>query len=320
MAEDDLISLIAESTNRAASDVLIGIGDDAAVIDVPPGKSLVTCTDTLVAGVHFPDGAPAHSIGFKSLAVNLSDMAAMAAKPRWAQLSLTLPTMDEPWVRDFLAGFMVLADRYNVILVGGDTCAGPLSITVQAMGLADRDKLLTRGTAKAGDLLAVSGELGDAALALMLLRGGQSVHSQLLQRLHEPEPRLRVGSALAGIASSCIDISDGLALDLERLLRSSGCGARVDLEKLPASKHLEKLPDAQRWELQMTGGDDYELCFSVPPKRLPLLENMIRTTAVPVSIIGEVTASAGINCYDENGTVIQLRSSGYQHFENTDAS
>lgn len=320
MTENDLISLVARLTSRPASDVLLGIGDDAAVVKMPAGKSLVTCTDTLVSGVHFPAGTPARCVGFKSLAVNLSDMAAMAAQPRWIQLSLTLPAADAVWVREFISGFMALADRFQLILIGGDTCSGPLSITVQLMGFAGKDRWLTRGSANPGDLLVVSGELGGAAFALQQLERGQRPHPDLLQRLHEPQPRLHLGQALAAIASSCIDISDGLLLDLERLLQGSGYGASVQLEKLPSSALLAELPDTERWRLQLSGGDDYELCFSVPPSQRRSLQELAGSSDVAVNIIGEVTASAGICCYDVNGAVIQLQRAGFQHFEHSDES
>ena len=320
MTEDDLISLIANLADRPAADVIIGIGDYAAVVDVPHGKSLVSCTDTLVSGVHFPAGTPAFSVGFKSLAVNLSDMAAMAATPRWAQLSLTLPAIDEEWIEGFFAGFLALADRYNVALIGGDTCAGPLSITVQLLGVADGNTILRRGAASVGDLIAVSGWLGDAALALSLIKRAETVDPDLLKKLDEPEPRVELGQKLAGIASSCIDISDGLMLDLERLLQRSGYGARLEIVKLPASDFLAGLTEDERWEFQLGGGDDYELCFSVPPGRLPQLEETISTVEVPVNIIGEVTASPGISCYDAVGTAVQLKSTGFQHFKYSDES
>ena len=314
MAEDDLIALIAGLADRDSSDVVIGIGDDAAVLDIPEDHLFVTCTDTLVAGVHFPQATSASSVGFKSLAVNLSDMAAMGATPRWAQLSLTLPAADESWVREFISGFLKLADRANVTLVGGDTCSGPLSITVQVMGIAAKGKVLNRGTASPGELLAVSGWLGDAAFVLRQLGEGQSVPAAQLRRLNEPEPRLGLGSALAGIASSCIDISDGLMLDLERLLRHSGCGARVELESLPVSEYLSRIPAEQRQELQLAGGDDYELCFSIPSSQLTLLDELATRLEIPVSVIGKVTNSPGISCYDENGVVIELNNTGFQHF------
>jgi len=318
MIEDELISLIASLAGRPASDVILGMGDDAAVLEVPDNHVLVTCTDTMVAGVHFPAATPAGSVGFKSLAVNLSDLAAMGARPRWAQLSLTMPSADESWVRAFMAGFISLADRHSVILVGGDTCSGPLSITVQAMGVAQRGSLLTRGTARRGDLIAVSGQLGDAALALSLLERQQGVDPDLLRRLHEPEPRLRLGQALVGIASSCIDISDGLLLDLERLLKGSACGANVMLDDLPASGHLLELAAEKRWRMQLAGGDDYELCFTVPPQQRQRLRELADSLAIRISVTGEVTGSDTISCFDATGAVFEPEKPGFQHFENPD--
>ena len=314
MAEDGLISLIANMADRSSRDVIIGIGDDAAVLNIPNGRSLVTCTDTLISSVHFPADTDASSVGHKSLAVNLSDIAAMGAIPRWAQLSLTLPAYDEIWVTEFLRGFLALADRHGVVLVGGDTCAGPLSITVQVMGLVDEGILLKRGTAAVDDLLAVTGCPGEAALALQILQRGESGQPELLQKLNEPEPHLAFSQSLLGIASSCIDISDGLLLDLERLLQTGSCGAQVDLADLPCSEFLDSLPLDDREKLQLSGGDDYELCFSLPPSMLPRLTEITNAHSTPFSIIGRITATSGVKCYDRQGNLKEFTDHGFQHF------
>jgi thiamine-monophosphate kinase len=318
MTEDELIQLIASLAARPAGDVAVALGDDAAVVTVPASQSLVTCTDTLVAGVHFHAETPAHLIGFKSLSVNLSDLAAMGALPRWVQLCLTMPAADGAFVAEFMRGFMQLADRYSVILVGGDTTRGPLSITVQAMGLADKNRLLTRGTAAPGDLVAVSGQLGDAALALQQLENGRPVAMEQMRRLQQPEPRIELGMELAGLASSCIDISDGLLLDLERLLLHSGCGASLELEKLPASECLLELEAEKRWQLQLTGGDDYELCFTIKPEFRSRLEELAESLAITITVIGSTSSGETIRCFDRAGTLIKTSKAGFQHFQEND--
>ncbi len=313
--ENQLIEFIArrEVGNISDSGLILGIGDDAAIIRPTAGYDLVTCTDTLVAGVHFPEVTSAYDIGWKSLAVNLSDLAAMGAKPLYAQLALTLPQANSDWLEAFLDGWFALAHQYQVQLIGGDTSRGPLSITVQAMGEVPEGEALLRAQAQAGDLLVVSGELGGAALALQYLQVGRQVDDSLLQSLNRPQPRLQLGEELRSLASSAIDISDGLSVDLPRLL--GDLGATVKLDDLPVPNVLTKLPDEVRWPLAISGGDDYELLFTIPKKSKLKLQTLAEHLALPLAVIGEVQATAIVE-FRVGEQVYQPTVSGYQHFEN----
>ncbi|MBE9550026.1 MAG: thiamine-phosphate kinase [Proteobacteria bacterium] len=316
--ETDLIRLITknESQQRTGPNLILGIGDDAAIIRVPEQHDLVTCTDTLVAGVHFPEGTSAYDVGWKSLAVNLSDLAAMAATPRFAQLALTLPVANTDWLQDFMAGWSALASQYNLNLIGGDTTRGHLSITVQAMGEVMRGQALLRGRAQAGDLLVVSGELGGAALALQQLQAGKSVDADLLERLNRPQPRVSLGLALSGIASSALDLSDGLGLDLQRLLAGTELGAKIQLNQLPLATALTTVNTQERYSLALSGGDDYELLFSLPAAQQARLAGISAETNIALNVIGEVQATPGLEFLAADGAIFTPESSGYEHFKN----
>src|SRR5210317_2237408 len=254
MKEFQLIRQIQRETAVSSSSsswegVKLGIGDDAAVLELPAGQHLVAATDTLNAGTHFPDDTAPYDIAYKCLAVNLSDLAAMGATPRWALLSLSLPGADSTWVQSFIAGFKSLATDHGVALVGGDTTSGPLSVSLTALGLIKPGAQLMRSGARPGDLLVVSGSIGGAARVLDLLQGGEPVSDRRL--LDRPQPRVRLGQALVGFASACIDISDGLLADLGHVLRASGCGALIHLQKLPHDELLAGLEDRQRWDYQL---------------------------------------------------------------------
>lgn len=301
-------------------DVLLGIGDDAAVTRVPPDFDLLSAVDTLVEGVHFPADTAPFDIGFKALAVNLSDLAAMGAEPAWATLALTLPDINESWLQSFSDGFFSLAQRYNVQLIGGDTTQGPLSITVQVMGLSRQDRALTRAGASAGDRVMLSGCVGDAALALRMLHGGiepqvtvASERRQLLDRLNRPMPRIELGLALRGIASAAIDVSDGLAADLGHILAASNTGATLQLDKVPVSDTLRRLGSPLFEALAMGGGDDYELCFTVPGEKLAELEKVRRQLKINVTEIGEIDKQQGLRV-QRDGVSIEINQPGYQHF------
>ncbi len=313
--ENQLIESIARRAARDIPDsgLILGIGDDAAIIRTAAGYDLVTCTDTLVSGVHFPENTSAYDIGWKSLAVNLSDLAAMGANPRYTQLALTLPHARSDWLEAFLDGWYALAQQFKVRLIGGDTTRGPLSITVQAMGEVPADQALLRTGAQAGDLVVVSGELGGAALALECLQAGKQVAADLLQRLKRPQPRLDLGVALIGIATSAIDLSDGLNLDLERLLGQQG--ARIELDKLPLPAALKKIPEAWRWPLAISGGDDYELLFTIPVVAQVQLQTLAVELSLPLTVIGTVLPEPGLKLFAA-GAAYQPTSSGYLHFEN----
>jgi len=315
--ETELIEILRLSAGRR-DDVVLGIGDDGAVLAPPAGRELVLATDTLVSGVHFPVATAAADLGWKALAVNLSDLAAMGAEPAWALLSLTLPDPDAEWVRSFADGFAGLARRHGVALVGGDTGGGDcLSVTVVAAGFVAPGRALTRAGAGPGDAICVTGELGDAAAALAALEGrleADDPSGALRSRLDRPEPRVKAGLALSGVASAAIDVSDGLDVDLGRLLAASGCGGVVALDDLPASGELAAaVPDAStRRGLQM-GGDDYELCFTLPARRLGDLEEFEARAGCRLTHIGEITPGPGL-AYTLEGRPAPAPGSGWRHF------
>ncbi len=317
MKEFELIRQIQQATSVCYSagfehGVKLGIGDDAAVLEVPAGQHLVAATDTLNAGTHFPLDTSPFDIAYKSLAVNLSDLAAMGATPRWALLSLSLPGAEREWVRSFAEGFVSLAQVHNVTLVGGDTTSGAMSISITALGFVEPGRQLTRSGAKPGDLVVVSGTIGGAAFALeKLLAGKPSEERYLLDR---PIPRLSLGQALSGYASACIDISDGLLADLGHVLKASGCGARLNIEELPHTEELAGLEDESRWRYQLTGGDDYELLFTLPHGHSEQLAVWSQQLGIKLSVIGELEKNQGIRCFREDGTGYSPQGTGFEHF------
>lgn len=301
------------------TDVVLGIGDDAAVLQPPAGHDLILTTDTLVEGRHFRPGDDPESLGHKSLAVNLSDLAAMGAEPAWFLLSLTLPQADEPWLTAFAAGLHALARRFNIQLVGGNTTRGPLSIGVTACGFVPAGQALTRRGAQPGDRVYVTGTLGDAALALWIEQeqpGRTPVGHAAAERLHRPEPRIAAGIALRGLAGAVIDISDGLAADLGHILESSHVGARIDLARLPLSDTYRRLQTSGvvGWDHALAGGDDYELCFTVSPSREPELTRRAAQMDCACTSIGEIVASPGLVLTDPEGRRYQPGRMGYDHF------
>ncbi len=328
MAEFDLIERIRVRA-MAREGVLLGIGDDAAVLHVPAGHELVVTADTLNAGVHFPlDAAPA-DIGWKALAVNLSDLASMGARPAWCTLSLSLPADDPAWLDGFLDGFLELADAHAVALVGGDTTRGPLSIAVTAMGWVEAGAALRRDGARIGDEVWVTGTLGDAAAALVL--GGHVLlpldgaampvveagnAAVLRARLARPTPRVVVGRALAGLAHACVDVSDGLLADLGHICRRSGVGAEIEIAQLPASPALRAAfaDDVLRAVLQASGGDDYELCFTVAPSRAAPLRAALAQSGTAATRIGHIVAGAGVRALRADGSAWLAPRQGHVHF------
>ncbi|MEN9705606.1 MAG: hypothetical protein RLZZ393_1485 [Pseudomonadota bacterium] len=306
------------------ADVVLGVGDDAALLDVPPGQHLVAALDTLVAGTHFLPGCDPASIGHRALAVNLSDLAAMGATPAWALLGLTLPQADEAFVAGFARGLGELAAGFGVALVGGDTTAGPLSATVQVLGFVPRGEALRRAGAAPGDLLFVSGTPGDAAAGLLLERGEEGgvavpvglekAAHRLRERFLFPEPRVALGIALRGLASACIDVSDGLAGDAGKLAAASGCGLRIEIADLPLSAALLSLVgEVRSRELALAGGDDYELCFTVPAARLAELAGALADVDCPVRCIGVLEPEPGVRLVAD-GRVVDGAPAGFDHF------
>jgi len=307
--------LIARIRARAGTrdDVVLGIGDDAALLAPPPGLQLVVTADTLNAGIHFPhDSAPA-DIGWKSLAVNLSDLAAMGAAPAWCTLSLSLPQSDATWIDGFLDGFLDLAERHGIALVGGDTTRGPLSISVTAMGLVEPGRDLRRDGARVGDDVWVTGTLGDAAGGLARL-SGETVPA-LRARLDRPSPRVDAGRALRGIATACVDVSDGLLADLGHIASRSGVGAQVAVDALPMSEALRAAFDeATRTALQASGGDDYELCFSAPADARDRVEALSSQLGLQITRIGRMAAGEGVQAVRADGRPWSSARRGYDHF------
>jgi len=322
--------------NKPPRDVVIAVGDDAAVLDIPCNKQIVTSIDTLVSGVHFPEDTAPYAIGHKALAVNLSDLAAMGASPRWFTLALTLPEIDETWLEGFSAGLKALAQQHDCFLIGGDTTRGPLSISIQVMGVVDIGKALLRSDARVGDKIYVTGTLGDAAVGLQSIlnknnnssdnsdennRKSSSLEKEAdtfcQQRLNMPTPRVVESNIIKHFASTCIDVSDGLLQDLSHILDASNVGAELNLTQLPLSSALMTLlstaDNKQASKLALTGGDDYELLFTIPESRETNFLGIVKGKA-KVSCIGTITDTTEdtIKITDENGN--PLTSTGYNHF------
>lgn len=298
----------------ARADVLLGVGDDAAVLECPGDRKLVVAMDTIVEDVHFLQGTGAADIGYRALAVNLSDMAAMGAEPAWMTLSLSLPQSDPEWLEGFAAGLFELADRYNVALVGGDTVRGPLVVTIQIAGLVEPDAWLTRAGARPGDLVFVSGVPGEAAAGLALIQRRQA-HSQearhLRQRFLRPEPRVELGRELRGLASAAMDVSDGLLVDLEKLCAASRCGAQLNVDALPPSASmLQLMPAAECIEYALAGGDDYEIIFTVPASRAQRVRDIRSVTCTQIGVVGH---GSSVQCV-RGGVAFEPRRQGFDHF------
>lgn len=286
-------------------ELIQGIGDDAAVWQCE-NATLVTSVDTLTEGHHFSKNCAPEDIAYKSLAVNLSDIAAMGATPRWFTLALTLPEVNELWLEKFSKSLFKLASEYDVILIGGDTTKGPLSITIQIIGTVDKNKMLLRSNAKTGDLIYISGTIGDAGFALK-----NPGNKTLDEKLNRPDPQVALGLALAGHAHAAIDISDGLAQDLNHILEQSHKGADIHLEKLPLSAELTKALSREDAEnLALSSGDDYQLCFTLSPNH-PIIQDL--STKFQLTCIGEITQNPGLRIY-RNGKVVTPKSLGWQHF------
>jgi thiamine-monophosphate kinase len=319
ISEFTLIKRYFASQPLVRPDVLLGIGDDCALLMVPPGECLAVTLDLLVAGTHFLPAADPEGVGHKSLAVNLSDLAAMGATPAWITLGLSLPKADETWLASFCRGLFKLAAQHQVHLVGGDMTRGPLTITIQAHGFVPPDKALRRDGARPGDVICVTGTLGDAGLGLAIANNQVSVpaaHADYLRaRLERPVPRIRQGLELRGLASAAIDISDGLAQDLGHVLACSGVGARITVDELPRSPALATCVDtATAISLALASGDDYELCFTVPPRHRQQVHAFAAGWDCAYTEIGVIEAEPGLRCQREDGTPYTVASLGYDHF------
>jgi thiamine-monophosphate kinase len=317
MTEFDLIR---RYFTRPTPGALLGVGDDAALLQVGDGNVLAVSTDMLVNGTHFLPDADPFLLGHKTLAVNLSDMAAMGATPRWATLAIALPDADETWLEKFSAGLFALAQQYGVELVGGDTTRGPLNLCVTIMGEIPQGRALLRSGAQPGDDIWVSGKLGDAALALAHLQKrivlSESEFAACAQALHQPQPRVALGLALRGLANCAIDISDGLLADLGHILDASQVAAEIDYALLPVSSVLHAYAQQPLGkQCALSGGDDYELCFTASVNRHAEIMNISTRLELPLTCIGKVVAGRGCIVHDAAGNPINLGSGGYDHFK-----
>lgn len=308
-----------------------GIGDDAAILSVPDDQVVTASMDVLVADVHFPAGADAAKIGQRALAVNLSDLAAMGSKPWCFTLGLIIPEADAQWLQNLASGLSVLAQRYQCPLVGGDISRGPLSLSIQVQGLNHRDKLIRRAGAQPGDLILVTGTLGDGAFGLasvtnepVQIKGhplkfdpqndAQATHFNAAY--WAPEPPVNFAERIAGRVSAGLDISDGLLGDLAHILQASAVGARIELVKLPYSSHAQAVSDPTSCELAaLYGGDDYELCLTANPSELEGLNSLAEQSGLSLTVIGEIVAEPGLQCIDVDGETVDHSPSSYQHFK-----
>jgi thiamine-monophosphate kinase len=294
------------------NEVTLGIGDDAAIITPPANQQIVITTDTLVENVHFLKQTSAYDIGFKSLAVNLSDLAAMGATPAWITLALTLPAMDETWLTDFSRGFFALASDYKTQLIGGDLTHGPLTITIQAHGLIPSGQAIQRNHAKPGDLIYVTNTVGDAAIGLAILQNKihlpEENQKSFITKLNRPTPQIKIGEELRGIASAAIDISDGLIADLGHILEKSSVGAEINVDLIPLENALKNnVTQKEALTFALNGGDDYELCFTVPAEK----KNRVPKNC---TCIGKITDTKKLDLRFSDGTKYHLLQAGYQHF------
>ncbi len=303
MDEFELIRRYFSRDAGKRGDVVAGIGDDAALVEVPRGQQLAVTTDTMLEGVHFPADAPAHAVGYRALATNLSDLAAMGAEPAWATLALALPSADKAWFEDFSAGLFELADEFHVALIGGDITRGPLAVTVAAYGFAPPGRALRRAGARAGDCIFVTGLLGAGAAGLsaypsMTGRGRRYLY---------PRPRVAEGLALRGRANAAIDISDGLLADLGHVCAASGVGATLRTDAMPmATSDVDSA---------LNGGDDYELCFTIDSTRVDELKREWKADLAALTPIGAIESEAGVRCLDAEGREWRSAKPGYRHFK-----
>ena len=319
MKEFDIIERFFRHGGHQRKDVTLGIGDDCAVVNVPDNQRIAITTDTLVAGVHFFEDAAPQDIAHKALAVNLSDLAAMGAEPAWISLSLSLPEADLPWLEKFSASLFELTQYYSVQLIGGDTVQGPLSITITAQGFTPGDSALTRSGASPGDWLYVTGNLGDAGLGLDV--AGKKVKVAVddgpyfLEKLNRPNARVLAGTLLRRIASSCIDISDGLVSDLSHILTASGCGATVNVDKLPLSEAMKRSVSADdAFHYALSAGDDYELLFTVSEEQKGNLDVALASANISATCIGQMTGNADKLSFKFGNEPYQYDRPGYEHF------
>ena len=309
-------NLIAQYFTRPSPNADLGVGDDAALIQLKPHHQLAISTDMSVAGTHFLPDCPAYFIGWKSLAVNISDMAAMGATPKWATLAIALPETNPTWLAEFSRGFFACADQFGVSLIGGDTTRGTLNISVQIMGEVAINQALRRDGAKADDEIWVSGTLGEAALGLASLQNKIKLddNERYIAALQNPQPRVALGLALRGIANSAIDISDGLLADLGHILERSNLGATLHWANIPTPSISPAINDQTLQNLTLAGGDDYELCFTAPASAHHEILAIGRQLSLKLSPIGVTTKQTELIVLDQHQQALTITSTGYEHF------
>ncbi|UJF18852.1 thiamine-phosphate kinase [Vibrio sp. SS-MA-C1-2] len=319
--EFDLIARYFEQQNVNRNDVIVGIGDDCALLEVPEGCQIAISTDTLAAGTHFLADADPKLVAHKALAANLSDLAAMGADPAWVSLALTMPEADETWLTGFCEGFFSLAEYFNLQLIGGDTTKGPLSITITVQGFVPRGKSLRRSGAKIGDWIYVTGELGDSAAGLALILTPpdklNSIEKQLVERHYLADPRIVTGITLREFASSAIDISDGLISDLGHILKQSNVAAIINVDNLPLSPELIASHDdlSQAQKIALTSGEEYELCFTVPNHKREQLTVEMQRNGINATCVGQIKPGIGLQLLNNEQKVDWSSLSGYDHFK-----
>lgn len=333
LSEFDIIERYFTNVGARRSDIRLNVGDDCAVLspayapedgleNTIAKTELVVTTDTLVFGVHFDENTPVEMLGYKSVAVSLSDLAAMGAIPAWMTLALTLPRAESEWLSLFSRGLHACCQEFNLALVGGNMSHGPLTISTQVIGKVKEGQYLTRANAQLEDDIYVTGKIGEAGLGLLLqqakirwpdaLAGDQAY---LKSRLHQPTPRINVGQALLPFATACIDISDGLAADLSHLIKASGVGARVSINRVPTYLQFEQIAGlVGGWQHAITAGEDYELCFTCAPNHRCEVTAISEQTKVSITRIGKIEGEPGLRC-EHNGELMILERQGYQHFE-----
>lgn len=318
LSESQVIQILSEHGGVPRPDVVLGIGDDGALLQPPKAQELVQVVDALFEGVHFPPGMSGENLAWRAFGVNISDIAAMGAEPAWATLVLSMPMAVESWVRSFARGLGDCTREFNISLVGGDTVRGPLGVSVQITGFVPPGQALRRQGAAEGDGIYITGRTGLAAAGLACMQGDiqpENEPGEWRQRFLRPVPRLRQGRDLRGVASACLDISDGLLRDLGRLLEASSVGATVLLQQVPGLDELSAMLGEQRaLSLSLTGGDDYELCFTVPREREALLADVSRKWSCECTRIGEISGTEGIRLMKDEREV-PLPPAGFEHFQ-----
>ena len=319
MKEFELIRRYFDEPGVPRKDVEIGIGDDAAIINVPEKSQLIVTTDTLVEGIHFFADMNPRALGHKAVAVNLSDIAAMGGEPTWLSLSVTLPRADEQWVKEFSCGLFEICEYFNVQVVGGDTTQGPLTVTVSAKGLVPKGKALLRSGAQPGDWIYVTGTLGDAGVAIDSIRNNEPLplkhHAFIMNRFEFPTPRVAVAQGVREVATAAIDVSDGLISDLQHILTASNVGAVLNVDQLPLSDALrESVPEEKYLDYALCAGDDYEFLFTVPEDKRGALDVTMSHYGVNLTCVGQIQGAAGKLEIRKDGEPFEFDGSGYQHF------